>query len=32
MLGKACPRLADQIGESCDETKPALLFNRSVAR
>jgi hypothetical protein len=25
-----CPRLAHSIGEKCDETAPALLFNRSL--
>jgi ADYC domain len=29
-LAAACPRLANHVGEKCDETAPALLYNRSV--
>jgi len=31
-LAAQCPRLAGGIGEACDETTPALLFNRSYDR
>jgi hypothetical protein len=32
MLVRQCPRLAGRVGEECDETIPALLFNRSFER
>ncbi|MGC2200498.1 MAG: ADYC domain-containing protein [Stellaceae bacterium] len=31
-LVERCPRLAGRVGEPCDETIPALLFNRSFER
>ena len=31
-LSAQCPRLERSIGETCDETTPALLFNRSLGR
>jgi hypothetical protein len=31
-LIEQCPRLAEHVGETCDETTPALLFNRSYER
>jgi len=31
-LIEGCPRLAARVGASCDETVPALLFNRSLER
>lgn len=31
-LVKQCPRLAGRIGDACEETTPALLFNRSFGR
>jgi hypothetical protein len=31
-LAASCPRPAHSIGEKCDETVPALLYNRSYAR
>jgi len=32
LLVERCPRLAGRVGEPCDETTPALLFNRSFER
>jgi len=31
-LVQQCPHLAGNVGETCDEATPALLFNRSFAR
>ena len=31
-LGAQCPRLAGHLGETCDETAPALLYVRSYPR
>lgn len=31
-LAERCPRLKHSIGETCDESAPALLFNRSFGR
>jgi ADYC domain len=31
-LAASCPHLAHSIGQTCDETAPALLFNRSYGR
>jgi hypothetical protein len=29
-IAAACPRLADHVGDRCDEGATALLYNRSV--
>jgi hypothetical protein len=31
-LAAQCPRLAQHLGEACDETAPALLYVRSYPR